>query len=129
VISVRSGPQESRTITDLVVAERAWNNHVVAAGADHVAFGQVYGTHDGFADVHQLPVPPHLLGRSTPPYTCAQSLYELVAIHPYPPPNSEICDKQEACQLVRPEIQVRHKIAVVLLRPVVYGLCGGYEVR
>jgi hypothetical protein len=54
--------------------EAAGDDYVVAAGSDLFVFVELNGTHDGFADVQQLAIPPDLFGGSTPMYACAQAL-------------------------------------------------------
>ena len=55
----------------LVVPQAARDHDVIAAGADQLLVLEVRGADQGFADVQQLPVPPHLFGRSAAAHTRA----------------------------------------------------------
>src|SRR5437870_4547923 len=68
----------------LLVAESAGDDHVVAASANGLVLSEISGADDGFADVQQLAIPPHLLGGSAAAYSRAKPLNQLFAIHPGP---------------------------------------------
>jgi hypothetical protein len=49
--------------------------------ADHLVFAELSGPDDGFANVQQLAVPPHLFGRSASTNPRSEPLNQLFAIH------------------------------------------------
>src|SRR5262252_4595337 len=64
----------------LFVAQSAGDDHVVTAGANCLVLAELGGTNNGFADVQQLAIPPHLFGRSAAADSRPQSLNQLFAI-------------------------------------------------